>query len=109
MADPFAVAADDTGIWVTSEANDTITRFAPDGTTVATLSKSRDPEIPNGPSFLAIAGGSVWVASDVENVLVRIDARTDQVDRTDPDRGHRSRASRRATVRTSGSRAVRSA
>jgi streptogramin lyase len=79
VADPTAVAAGDAGVWVTSGANDTITRFDPDGTTIATLSLARGVDVPDAPSTLVIAGDSVWVASDAETLVTRVDVRTNQI------------------------------
>jgi serine/threonine-protein kinase len=75
---PTAVAADDGGVWVTSEANDRVQRFDPvDGTTLVTLEAG--DRIPDGPTAIAIGADGVWVASDLEPVVVRIDPATNEV------------------------------
>jgi streptogramin lyase len=75
---PTAVAADDAGVWVTSEANDQVQRFDPvDGTTLFTLEAGDG--IPDGPTAIAIGAAGVWVGSDLEPVVVRIDPGTNEV------------------------------
>jgi streptogramin lyase/predicted Ser/Thr protein kinase len=75
---PTAVAADDEGVWVTSEPNDQVQRFDPvDRTTVVTLEAGDG--IPDGPTAIAISADGVWVASDLEPVVVRIDPATNEV------------------------------
>ena len=78
---PTAVAADDEGVWVSSEANDQVQRFDPvDGTTLLTLEPGDG--IPDGPTGIAIGADGVWVASDLEPVVIRIDpARNEVVER----------------------------
>jgi serine/threonine-protein kinase len=72
------VVADDEGIWVTSQANDQVQRFDPvDGTTLLTLELADG--IPDGPTAIAIGANGVWVASDLEPVVVRIDPATNDV------------------------------
>jgi serine/threonine protein kinase len=82
---PSYLAADDSGIWVTSEPNDTVTHFDPDGTTISLLSHERG--IPNGPSVVAMAAGSAWVASNIDHEVVQIDPKTDQVIESIPTAG----------------------
>jgi serine/threonine protein kinase len=75
---PTAVAADDSGVWLTSEAHDQVQRFDPvDGTTLVTLEEG--DAIPDGPTAIAITADGAWVASDLEPVVVRIDPTTNEV------------------------------
>jgi streptogramin lyase len=75
---PTAVAADDNGVWVTSEVHDQVQRFDPvDGTTLVTLEEGDG--IPDGPTAIAIGADGVWVASDLQPVVVRIDPATNEV------------------------------
>ena len=75
---PTAVAADEQGVWVTSEGNDQVQRFDPvEGTTLITLGAGDG--VPDGPTAVAIGAGGVWVASDLEPVVVRIDPATNEV------------------------------
>lgn len=75
---PTAVAGDDEGVWVTSEANDELQRFDPvDGTTLFTLGSGDG--IPDGPTAIAIGANGVWVGSDLQSVIVRIDPATNEV------------------------------
>jgi streptogramin lyase/predicted Ser/Thr protein kinase len=75
---PTAVAADNEGVWVTSEANDQLQRFDPvDHTTLVTLGAG--DELPDGPTTVAIGADGVWVASALESVVVRIDPAMNEV------------------------------
>jgi class 3 adenylate cyclase/streptogramin lyase len=77
---PTAVAADDKGIWVTSERNDRLHRFDPvDGRTLRTFEFGDG--IPDGPTMIVIGPNGVWIASDLERAVVRIHPGTNRVDR----------------------------
>jgi class 3 adenylate cyclase/streptogramin lyase len=77
---PTAMAADDGGIWVTSERNDRVSRFYPvSGRTRQTFELGDG--IPDGPTTIVIAPSGAWIASDLERVVVRIHLRTNRVDR----------------------------
>jgi len=77
---PTAVAADDTGVWVTSETNDRLQRFDPvDGRTLRTFGP--EDGIPDGPTVIALAGNGVWVGSDLEASVVRLDPDAGGLDR----------------------------
>jgi len=77
---PYAVAADDRGVWVSSNANDSLVRFDPvTGTTIQTLSLEGGHGIPNGPTTIALSEDWIWLASNLDPVVVRIDPATNQV------------------------------
>ena len=77
---PTAVAADDEGIWVTSEVNDQVHRFDPVDTRSVRTFQVADG-VPDGPTMVVTAPGGVYVGSDLQAVVVRIDPSTNVIDR----------------------------
>jgi streptogramin lyase len=76
---PTAVAASGDSVWVTSNANDTVTRLdASTGTSVKTLTLA-DDGVPNGPSNIIVAPGGVWLTSSLAPIVARIDPSTNTV------------------------------
>ena len=67
---PTAVAADDSGVWVTSEANDRVHHFDADGRALQTLQHSDG--ILDGPTAIVIGPTGVWIGSDLETAVARI-------------------------------------
>jgi len=76
---PKAVAADDSGVWVTSEANDRVHHFDAAGRALQTLQHSDG--ILDGPTAIAIVPSAVWIGSDLETAVARIDPETNTVER----------------------------
>jgi streptogramin lyase/predicted Ser/Thr protein kinase len=76
---PTTVAADDSGVWVTSEANDRLHHFDADGRALQTLQHSDG--ILDGPTAIVIVPSAVWIGSDLETAVARIDPETNTVDR----------------------------
>jgi streptogramin lyase/predicted Ser/Thr protein kinase len=76
---PTAVAADDSGVWVTSEANDRVHHFDAAGRALQTLQHSDG--ILDGPTAIVIVPSAVWIGSDLETAVARIDPETSAVDR----------------------------
>ena len=76
---PTAVAADDSGVWVTSEANDRVHHFDAAGRALQTLQHSDG--ILDGPTAIVIGPSGVWIGSDLETAVARIDPETNAVDR----------------------------
>ena len=76
---PTAVAADDSGVWVTSETHDRLHHFELDGRALQTYQTTDG--IPDGPTAIVIAPSGVWVGSDLESAVSRIDPETNAVDR----------------------------
>jgi YVTN family beta-propeller protein len=69
------IAASDAAVWVSDWRTNTVVRVDPaTNRVVATI-----PNLPNGPTGIAIAPGGVWVASSRADTLTRIDPATDQV------------------------------
>ena len=69
------IAASDTAVWVSDWRTNTVVRVDPvTSRVVATI-----PNLPNGPTGIAIAPGGVWVASSRADTLSRIDPATNQV------------------------------
>ena len=79
VEEPTAVAADDTGVWVTSETHDLVHRFDPADTRALRTYQAADG-IPDGPTSIVVGPSGVWVGSDLETVVVRIDPDTNAVD-----------------------------
>jgi streptogramin lyase/predicted Ser/Thr protein kinase len=77
---PTGVAADDSGIWVTSEINDRVHQFEPAGGR-AIRTYQREDGVLDGPTSIAIGPTGVWVGSDLESAVARIDPVTTEVDR----------------------------
>jgi streptogramin lyase/tRNA A-37 threonylcarbamoyl transferase component Bud32 len=76
---PTAVAADDAGVWVTSETNDRVHLFDPvNGRALRTY--QRVEGIPDGPTAIVIASSGIWVGSELETAVVRIDPSTNDID-----------------------------
>ena len=76
---PTAVAADDTGVWVTSETHDRVHQFDPvDGRALRTLEHADG--IPDGPTTIVIGPNGVWIGSSLESAVARIDHETNAVD-----------------------------
>ncbi len=73
---PTAVAADDSGVWVTSEANDRVHHFDAAGRALQTLQHSDG--ILDGPTAIVIGPSGVWIGSDLETAVARIDWRRTQ-------------------------------
>ena len=74
-APPLRVAAAGPEIWVTSEADGTLTQLDP-----ASGAKTGGPvELGAGIAGVAIGGGAVWVTDPREGLLLRVDPRTDRV------------------------------
>jgi streptogramin lyase/predicted Ser/Thr protein kinase len=76
---PTAVAANDSGVWVTSETHDRLHHFELDGRALQTYQTTDG--IPDGPTAIVIAPSGVWVGSDLESAVARIDQETNAVDR----------------------------
>ncbi len=76
---PTAVAADDSGVWVTSEANDRVHHFDAAGRALQTFQQADG--ILDGPTAIVIGPSVVWIGSDLETAVARIDPETDTVDR----------------------------
>ena len=72
--DPFAVSADDHGVWVLDDVSRTLFRVDPATDRVV-------GRIPLGfdPGWVAVGGGSVWVTDAGGGAVVRIDPRSDRV------------------------------
>jgi streptogramin lyase len=80
VEDPTGVAADDSGVWVTSEANDRVHVFdAADGRALRTFQYADG--ILDGPTAIVIGSDAVWVGSDLDPAVARIDPQTSVVDR----------------------------
>jgi DNA-binding beta-propeller fold protein YncE len=78
--DAWYLAASPTAVWATDFYRDTVVHVDPiAGRVVATITG-----LPFGPSGIAIAGDSVWVASSRADVISRIDAKNDHVVATMP-------------------------
>jgi serine/threonine-protein kinase len=77
---PTAVAADDSGIWVTSETLDRVHHLDPvDGRAIRTYQAVDG--VPDGPTAIAIAPSGVWVGSDLDTAVARIDPESDTIER----------------------------
>ena len=76
---PTEVAADDSGVWVTSQANDTVQRFDPAGRPLGTLQYTDG--ILDGPTAIVVGPSGVWIGSDLEAAIARIDPAIGTVDR----------------------------
>ena len=76
---PSAVAADDNGVWVTSETNDRVHSFDPSGRALRTFQHADG--ILDGPTAIVIGPTGVWIGSDLETAVARIDPETNDVDR----------------------------
>lgn len=77
---PTAVAADDSGVWVTSETLDRVHHLDPvDGRALRTYQAADG--VPDGPTTIAIAPSGVWVGSDLDTTVARIDPQTHTIDR----------------------------
>ena len=77
---PTAVAADDSGVWVTSETLDRVHHLDPvDGRALRTYQAADG--VPDGPTAVAIAPSGVWVGSDLDTAVARIDTETHTIDR----------------------------
>jgi serine/threonine-protein kinase len=77
---PTAVAADDSGIWATSETLDRVYHLDPvDGRALRTYQAVDG--VPDGPTAIAIAPSGVWVGSDLDTAVARIDPGSDTIDR----------------------------
>jgi streptogramin lyase len=76
---PTAVAADDSGVWVTSETLDRVHHLDPvEGRAIRTYQAADG--IPDGPTAIAITLSGVWVGSDLDTTVARIDPDTHTVD-----------------------------
>ncbi len=72
--EPWYIAASDTAVWLTDWRTNTVVRVDPaTNRAVATI-----PNLPAGPTGIAIAPGGVWVASSRADTLTRIDPTTNQ-------------------------------
>jgi streptogramin lyase/tRNA A-37 threonylcarbamoyl transferase component Bud32 len=76
---PTAVAADDAGVWVTSETHDRVHQFDLDGRALRTFEHADG--IPDGPTTIVSGPSGVWIGSDLESAVSRIDPETNAVDR----------------------------
>ena len=77
---PFGVAADGSGVWVTSELNDRVHQFDPsDGRPVRTFDTADG--ILDGPTTIVIGPCGVWIGSDLESAVARLDLETNVIDR----------------------------
>jgi DNA-binding beta-propeller fold protein YncE len=77
---PTAVAADDSGVWVTSETLDRVHHLDPvDGRALRTYQAADG--VSDGPTTIAIAPSGVWVGSDLDTTVARIDPQTHTIDR----------------------------
>jgi streptogramin lyase/predicted Ser/Thr protein kinase len=76
---PTAVAADDSGVWVTSEANDRVHHFDVAGRAIRTFQHADG--ILDGPTAIVVAANGVWIGSDLETAVARIDPETGALDR----------------------------
>jgi streptogramin lyase len=76
---PTAVAADDSGVWVTSETLDRVHHLDPvEGRAIRTYQAADG--VPDGPTAIAIAPSGVWVGSDLDTTVARIDPGTHTID-----------------------------
>ena len=76
---PTAVAADDSGVWVTSETLDRVHHLDPvEGRALRTYQAADG--VPDGPTAIAIAPSGVWVGSDLDTTVARIDPDTHTID-----------------------------
>jgi serine/threonine protein kinase len=68
---PTGVAADDSGVWVTSETLDRVHRFdAADFRALQTY--QQEDGILDGPTVIAVGPSGVWIGSDLESAIVLI-------------------------------------
>jgi DNA-binding beta-propeller fold protein YncE len=73
--EPFGLAADAVGVWVTDFQHDALVRIDPrTNAIVATITN-----LPPGPSGLGVGPGSVWVACARAGVVARVDATANRV------------------------------
>lgn len=73
--EPFGLAADAAGVWVTDFQHDALVRIDPrTNAIVATITN-----LPPGPSGLGVGPGSVWVACARAGVVARVDATANRV------------------------------
>ena len=76
---PTAVAADDSGVWVTSETLDRVHHLDPvEGRAIRTYQAAEG--VPDGPTAIVIAPSGVWVGSDLDTTVARIDPDTHAID-----------------------------
>jgi serine/threonine-protein kinase len=76
---PTAVAADDSGIWVTSETLDRVHHLdSIDGRAIR--SYQAVDGVPDGPTAIAIAPSGVWVGSGLDTAVARIDPVSGTID-----------------------------
>jgi serine/threonine protein kinase/streptogramin lyase len=80
VPEPTAVAADDSGVWVTSEAHDRVHQFDPVDERPLRTFENADG-IPDGPTVIVSGPSGVWIGSDLESAVSRIDSETNAVDR----------------------------
>jgi serine/threonine protein kinase/streptogramin lyase len=77
---PTAVAANDSGVWVTSETLDRVHHLDPvEGRAIRTYQAANG--VPDGPTAIAIAPSGVWVGSDLDTTVARIDPDMHTIDR----------------------------
>ena len=67
--EPTQIAADATGVWVTSSLADAVLRIDPTSLTIA----ARIRPVGNEPRGIATGGGYVWVANAADGTVARID------------------------------------
>jgi YVTN family beta-propeller protein len=79
-ANAWYIAATATAVWISDWNHDLVVHVDPvRNEVVASI-----PDLPHGPSGIAIAGDSVWVANSRADVITRIDARSGRIAATVP-------------------------
>jgi YVTN family beta-propeller protein len=77
---PSAIATGAGGVWITDDADNTVTRLDPssENAVIGTIS------VGQGPTAVAVGAGAVWVANTQDDTVSRIDPRTATVTDTIP-------------------------
>jgi streptogramin lyase len=78
---PFGIAAGEGAIWVSSNAERTVTRIDPDTRRKIATINMVDPESPrlSGLFDVAVGAGAIWAVDRGDHTVVRIDPRTNEV------------------------------
>ena len=77
---PSAIATGAGGVWITDDADNTVTRLDPSSENAVIGTTS----VGQGPTAVAVGAGAVWVANTQDNTVSRIDPRTATVTDTIP-------------------------
>src|SRR5919108_1652143 len=77
---PSAIATGAGGVWITDDADNTVTRLDPSSENAVIGTTS----VGQGPTAVAVGAGAVWVANTQDNTVSRIDPRTATVSDTIP-------------------------